>query len=129
MASAPRFSWSHLALVVLGGTIGTAARAGLLLIDAPGWQAFAVPAINLIGALLLGLATGLLMHRGQAPAVGAARLFFGTGVLGGFTTYSAFAVQSVQGAAVWLTIATAVAGVLAAMLGLALGRLMAGARR
>jgi CrcB protein len=129
VASAPRFSWSHLAFVVLGGTVGTAARAGLLLIEAPEWQAFAVPAINLIGALLLGLVTGLLMHRGQTPAIGASRLFFGTGVLGGFTTYSTFAVQSVQGVAAWLTIVTAVAGVLAAMLGVALGRLLAGVRR
>lgn len=118
MPSGPLFSWSHLGLVVAGGTLGTAARAGLLLIDAPGWQGVAVPVINIAGAFLLGVVTGVLVRRSDSPRSRAARQFLGTGVLGGFTTYSAFAVDAVAPTPVWLTLVTAVAGVLAAWLGL-----------
>ncbi|MDQ1130142.1 CrcB family protein [Microbacterium sp. SORGH_AS_0888] len=122
MPSGPVFSWSHLALTALGGAVGVAGRAALLAIDVPAWQAIAVPVINVAGAFLLGVVTGALLRRGESPASRAARHFFGTGVIGGFTTYSTFAVQAVHGAAVWLTVATAVAGVLAAWLGLLLAR-------
>lgn len=122
MPSGPAFSWSHLGLITVGGAIGVAARAALLLIDAPVWQTLVVPVINVAGAFLLGLVTGIVVRRGDSPASRAARQFFGTGVLGGFTTYSTFVVQAVHGAALWLTLATAVVGVLAAWLGLLLSR-------
>ncbi len=118
MASGPSFSWSHLGLVIGGGVLGTAARAGLLLIDAPGWQQVSVPVINVVGGFLLGLLTGLVARHGDGRRTRAARQFFGTGVLGGFTTYSTFAVQAVHGAELWLTLATVVVGVAAAWIGL-----------
>ncbi len=118
----PGFSWTHLGLVVAGGAIGTAARAGLLLINAPAWQAVAVPVINVIGAFLLGVVTAVVVRRGDTASVRAARMFLGTGVLGGFTTYSTFAVQAMTAAPVGLTVATAVLGVGAALLGLRMGR-------
>lgn len=116
------FSWPNLGLVVAGGALGTAARAGLLLIPAPTWQVVAVPVINVLGGLLLGILTGLIVRRGDTARMRAARQFFGTGVLGGFTTYSTFAVQAAEGASIWLTLATAVLGVVAALIGLRVAR-------
>ncbi|MEV7694419.1 CrcB family protein [Microbacterium sp. NPDC089189] len=122
MTPAPiRPTAAQLGLVVLGGAIGTAARAGLLLIDAPGWTTVAVPVINVVGAFLLGLLTGVLSRRAPSPRAGAARQLIGTGVLGGFTTYSTFAVQAVDGATLVVTVATALLGVAAAVGGLSLG--------
>src|SRR5690606_12269122 len=107
------------ALVALGGMLGTAARMGLgmLIPDA----ALGVLVANLAGALLLGVITARL------PASDL-RVFAGTGVLGGFTTYSAFAVDSVQlwASAPLLSIGyvglSLVVGIAAAALGLHLGR-------
>lgn len=106
-------------LVALGGMLGTAARMGLgmLIPDA----ALGVLAANIIGALALGVITARL------PASDL-RVFAGTGVLGGFTTYSAFAVDSVQ---LWASapllsvgyvVVSLVGGIAAAALGLHLGR-------
>lgn len=122
MATRIGFSWAHLGLVVLGGALGTSARAALLLLDAPIWQTLAVPTINVAGGFLLGIVTGLVVRHGDSPRSRAARQFFGTGVLGGFTTYSTFALQAAAGASVWLTLATVVLGVVAALLGLRLVR-------
>lgn len=106
------------ALAAVGGTLGTAARLGLgmLIIDAPA----AALAANLAGALLLGILTARL------PA-GDLRILLGTGVLGGFTTYSAFAVDGVElwGASPALSVgyiaASLAGGLLAAWLGLRIG--------
>lgn len=121
-------------MVVLGGALGTAARAALLLpwtgTDA---SAVSVPVvtlvINLVGAFALGLVVGVLA--GRHPT---ARAFLGTGVLGGFTTYSAFAVQTVTAGALaaWVPVALAVVsvlgGVLLAGVGVSVGRVAAGRR-
>lgn len=112
------------ALVALGGTLGTAARLGLgmLIPDA----AAGVLVANIVGALLLGMLTARL------PASDL-RVFLGTGVLGGFTTYSAFAVDSVQlwASAPLLSVGYVVVslgvGIAAAGLGLRLGRKRVGA--
>lgn len=119
---AASFSWRHLGLIVFGGALGTAARAGLLLIDDPGWHPFAVPGINVTGAFALGLLTALLTRRAESARSRDLRQLLGTGVLGGYTTYSTFAVQAVDGASVVLTLATAAVGLAAAWAGLALGR-------
>ncbi|TDW30508.1 fluoride efflux transporter FluC [Cryobacterium psychrophilum] len=85
--------WQYLALVFVGGTGGTALREVLLLLD-PG--AIAVTfAINVTGALLLGALLETLLRRG--PDEGrrrGTRVLLGTGVLGGFTTYSALATDT-----------------------------------
>ncbi|PYY38280.1 CrcB family protein [Curtobacterium sp. MCBD17_030] len=89
----PHTRWSLIALVALGGAIGTAVRAvlaqALPAVDGISWT---VLAINVVGAFCLGLLLDALARRG--PDVGrrrALRLFVGTGVLGGFTTYSTLA--------------------------------------
>lgn len=107
------------ALVALGGMIGTAARMGLgmLIPDA----ALGVLVANIVGALVLGVITARL------PASDL-RVFAGTGVLGGFTTYSAFAIDSVQLwasaplLAVGYVVVSLVGGIAAAAVGLRLGR-------
>jgi CrcB protein len=116
-----------LGLVVLGGALGAAGRAALVLPiqhDAP---AFALPmttmAINVAGSFLLGVVVGVLGS--GSPRL---RAFLGTGILGGFTTYSAFAVQVVRAAdgratlALVLAVASLLLGVTAALAGLLIGR-------
>jgi len=48
--------------------------------------------INLTGSLLLGMAAGLFASRGHASHQ--VQLFLATGVLGGFTTFSAFSLEA-----------------------------------
>lgn len=117
-------------LVALGGSVGTAARA---LIAAAVPQPAGIPAgilmINVAGAFLLGLLLGVLHRLG--PDVGrrrAVRLLCGTGVLGGFTTYSALATDSglliMNGgltAGLGYAVITVLAGALFSWAGLALG--------
>ena len=77
-------------------------------------------AVNVIGSLAMGLLAGYLAFRGEAPQ--AWRLFLATGVLGGFTTFSAFSLDVVllyqRGALlqaamyIGLSIALSVAGLL-----------------
>ncbi|MBP3977283.1 CrcB family protein [Microbacterium sp. BLY] len=72
-------------LVALGGMLGTSARLGLgLLVPDPGGFPLAVLTANVVGALLIGVVAARL------PASAELRLLLGTGLLGGFTTYSAF---------------------------------------
>lgn len=81
--------------VALGGALGSLARHGV----ARAWPAapggFPVPTltVNLVGSFAIGLLYAWLVARG-GPAAENARLFWMTGVLGGFTTYSAFALES-----------------------------------
>ena len=71
--------------VALGGTVGTAARLALgLVIPETGGFPLAVLLANIVGAFLIGVLAARL------PGSTDLRLLLGTGVLGGFTTYSAF---------------------------------------
>lgn len=86
---------SHILMVIVGGTFGTAARAGLgdAVPDIAGWPV-ATAFVNLAGAFLLGIGLEGLARRG--PDVGrrrVLRLMVGTGFMGSFTTYSTFAVE------------------------------------
>lgn len=114
-------------LVAAGGTAGTAARLGLgLMLPDVGGFPVAVLVANVVGALLIGLLAARL------PATAELRLALGTGVLGGFTTYSAFitGTLSLWADAPVIAVAYAVGsltlGLAAAALGLRLGRPRAG---
>jgi CrcB protein len=117
-------------LVVAGGAVGVLARAALLApVADPGVVPWVTLGVNAVGSLLLGLLLGLV--DGRRPRV---RAFLGTGVLGGFTTYSAFAVETAAWLATpWLAAglaaASLLAGVAGAVAGLALGRRIGGDAR
>ncbi|WP_292054599.1 MULTISPECIES: fluoride efflux transporter CrcB [unclassified Brevundimonas] len=86
-------------MVAAGGALGAMARyaTGLVMVRAFGsggwpWGTFAV---NLVGGLLIGLVTGWIALKSQGTSE-AVRLFAVVGVLGGFTTFSAFSLELVQ---------------------------------
>lgn len=103
-------------LVAAGGALGTAARLALAIPDASGLP-LSILVANLVGSLLLGVLAVRL------PASSGVRLFLGTGLLGGFTTYSAFTVGALEWAASspWLAVAYAVGSVVAGVGCAALG--------
>ncbi|MCP2638500.1 CrcB family protein [Microbacterium sp. HD4P20] len=121
-----RIDQRTLGYVMVGGAIGVLARAAVV---GPMGDGAGVPwvtlAVNAAGSLLLGIVVGWLDDR-HPPT----RAFLGTGVLGGFTTYSAFAVQTALWiSAPWLAIglagASLAAGVAGAIVGLFIGRRIA----
>lgn len=81
--------------VGLGSAIGGIARYGVgrWLPTLPGAWPLATMLINVAGSLLIGACSVWLGGRGGG-APEAARLFWMTGVLGGFTTFSAFALEA-----------------------------------
>jgi len=122
-------TWGYLGLVAAGGSVGTALRALLTIAIPPlGHVPVATVGINLLGAFLLGALLESLVRRG--PDVGrrrAMRLLLGTGVLGGFTTYSALATDTVLllardtlGVALLYALGTVVVGAVATWAGIAL---------
>lgn len=83
-------------LVFLGGGIGAAARhatnrAALNLIG-PNYPAGTL-AVNIGGSIAMGMVVSWFAFRGETTTT-AERLFLTTGVLGGFTTFSAFALDA-----------------------------------
>ncbi|MET0448385.1 MAG: CrcB family protein [Aeromicrobium sp.] len=118
-------------LVAAGGAAGTLARHGIGEWLDPG-HAFPVGtfAVNVTGSFLLGALLATLMLRGTDDgARRTARLLLGTGFLGGYTTYSALAVQTEtllrdDRVALGLTYAlgSVAAGLAAALAGIAVGR-------
>jgi len=125
--------WRYIALVAAGGTVGTALRAAIsLVVGDVGPVPVATLTVNVIGAFVLGALLETLARSGpdRGRRLGA-RLFVGTGVLGGFTTYSALAtataelaVGSQAGWAVAYALGTVLLGGLASALGIAVGHLV-----
>ncbi len=85
---------AHLVFVALGGAIGATLRylAGLLATRLLGagfpWGTMAV---NIAGSLAMGVLVALLARKSGVSAE--LRLFLATGLLGGFTTFSAFSLD------------------------------------
>lgn len=117
-------------IVFLGAGIGGAGRHGVNVLSARllgiGFPVGTL-AINAVGSFVMGLVAGYFAFRGHLPQE--MRLFLATGVLGGFTTFSAFSLETAllfergaPGAAILyvvLSVALSLGGV---ALGLALAR-------
>ncbi|QUJ75666.1 fluoride efflux transporter CrcB [Sulfitobacter albidus] len=87
--------FSTAALVALGGAIGAAARfflgVGVLRLTGAGGFPLGVLTVNVIGSFLMGVFVVAAAHRGLTHL----SPFVMTGLLGGFTTFSAFSLETV----------------------------------
>lgn len=115
-----------LLLVMMGGAIGSGLRhlVGRLALAhwGPGFP-WGTLAVNLIGGACMGLLAGVLTRAGMGTAE-PARLLLGVGVLGGFTTFSAFSLDTVlmlQRGEAGLAVAYVLASVCGALAALFLG--------
>ena len=122
----PSFLISSL-LVVLGGGIGAWLRfvAGRLVGSAA--FPYATLTVNILGSFAMGLLVGWLARQGGPGSFDSEgwRLLLGVGVLGGFTTFSAFSLEIVTlaqrgavGAAAAYAALSLVGGVIGLMAGL-----------
>ncbi|ARE79038.1 camphor resistance protein CrcB [Streptomyces sp. Sge12] len=84
-----------LAAVAVGGAVGGAARYGISLLwpAGPGAFPWATLWINASGSALIGVLMVLISEGGRTSPHPLLRPFAGVGVLGGFTTFSTYAVD------------------------------------
>ncbi len=92
----PRPDPALLVSVAVGGVVGSLGRyaVGAALPHAPGAFPWATFCVNVTGAFAMGLLVAYLVDRPGVHRL--ARPFVGVGVLGGWTTFSALAVDVVQ---------------------------------
>lgn len=115
-------------LVALGGGLGAAGRFGVSLAvpaRGDGWP-WATFLINVSGSLLIGVLAGWLSTRGDTGEPW--RLFLGVGVLGGFTTFSAYSLETMRliERNDWLGVSTySIGSVLAGLAAVAIGLYLA----
>ncbi|MEV0601907.1 CrcB family protein [Streptomyces sp. NPDC050315] len=136
-AARPERQRPVVAAIALGGGVGAAARYGASLLwpTPPGAFPWTTLAVNVLGCALIGVLMAVL--GGARSPHYLVRPFLGTGVLGGFTTFSTYAVDIQRllrnGAAATglaylaLTLLTALAAVWAAATGTR--RVLRGGRR
>lgn len=116
-----------LTLVMIGGASGAALRfllAKALPVASWPWATFLA---NVVGGLAMGLLASWLLRHGEAGEP--MRLLLGVGLLGGFTTFSAFSLEMAQmvergqsGLAAGYALASVLLALAALFAGLALGR-------
>jgi len=122
-------SGMELVLVAFGGACGAVARALLdQAANRAGWPAeYGTFTINLVGSLLAGLLVTIIVERSVMPSE--LRPLLITGLLGGFTTFSALSLQlsrlitsgDTVSAAIY-AVGSVALGALCALLGAAIGR-------
>lgn len=108
--------------VMAGGAIGAALRygVGLALPVRSGWP-WGTLTVNIIGGFAMGLLAAFLVKGHVCEAM---RLFVGVGILGGFTTFSAFSLESfrmIEGGAWGQAVAYALVSVTGSIAALAAG--------
>ena len=84
--------------VGLGGALGSMARhwcnGAFLRAFGANWMGTLV--INVLGSLVIGLASSLMSNDGRFPSTPTAQVFVMTGICGGYTTFSAFSLQTLS---------------------------------
>ena len=121
MTRPPHLDPRLVAVVAVGGAVGTTARWAVTqwLGTTPGGWPTATFVENLLGSFLLGVLLEALLRRGSESRRGQlVRLGAGTGVLGGFTTFSALALEMERLLAAGQVALGAVYGGLSVVLGL-----------
>ena len=117
-------------IVFVGGGIGAAMRHGVNLVAArllgTGFP-WGTLTVNVVGSLAMGALAAYFAFKGEASQ--SARLFLTTGVLGGFTTFSAFSLDAVllyergqSGLALAYVVGSVVISITALVAGLAMVR-------
>ena len=83
-------------IVFLGGGIGSMLRHGVNLLCARLFGTafpFGTLTVNITGSIVMGLLAGYFAFKGEASQ--SWRLFLMTGILGGYTTFSAFSLDAI----------------------------------
>jgi CrcB protein len=115
---------SIMGVVAVGGAIGSVARYAVSTIQNPVVAfPYAIFIVNVTGGLLMGIATGLFALKFNVSSE--VRAFFTTGILGGYTTFSTFSLESAMlierhdyGTAAAYVIGSALLSIMALFLGL-----------
>ena len=122
-----------IAAVAAGGAFGSTLRLGVShamrgLTSSDGWP-FATLTVNVLGSLVLGWVLSRSLDAGSAFASPSTRAFVVVGLLGGFTTFSAFSAEvlaflqaSQVGRASAYAVASVVLAVAATMIGYSIAR-------
>jgi len=117
-------------IVFLGGGLGASLRHGINLLSArtlgTGFP-YSTLIINITGSIVMGLIAGYFAFRGDASQHW--RLFLTTGILGGYTTFSAFSLDAALlyergaiGLAAFYVLASVILSIIGLFAGLALVR-------
>lgn len=123
--------WFELGLIGLGGGLGAMLRFGLSALYARAgfnqWP-WATLSANLSGSFMMGMLVAFIAFR-CAPNDWAIRAFWGIGLLGGFTTFSAFSIEMVglierktYAPALAYALFSVLGAILACFIGLIIGR-------
>jgi CrcB protein len=115
--------------LAVGGAIGTLARAGVSgMINSGGHHPWGTVTVNIFGSLVLGVLIGVWGYGPESTH----QVAISIGLLGGFTTFSTFAMDTVHlweegraGLAITSVTVSVVVGITAAVIGLLLGRAVA----
>jgi CrcB protein len=85
-------------IVMLGGALGTLARylIGLAAVPISQDLPWGTIIINIVGSFIIGFVGTLTVAHGRFPASDNLRLFVMVGICGGFTTFSAFSLQTLD---------------------------------